>query len=83
LRRRDSTCVPGVSTNQRRRAIMTASSTPSPRISSTAGTTSAESPSFRGPSISPRSTCGMIRATTAPMSAATMPSTIRGIAGRM
>ena len=50
LRMRASTRVPGVSTNQRRSAIMTASSTPRPSTSPANGQIALASPSASGPS---------------------------------
>ncbi len=45
-----STRVPGVSTNQRRSAIITASSTPRPKTSAASGQMALASPSASGPS---------------------------------
>ena len=73
LRRADSTCVLGCSTNQRRRPIMIASSTPRPSTTQKAGQTWAGSPVASGPSTRTRRICGIRRATTAAESAATMP----------
>ena len=83
LRMAASTCVPGVSTNQRRAMIRPASSTPSTRTMIAAGQIWAPSPVDSGPSTRLCSTSGMPSDTMAARSAATMPSTIRGRAGRM
>jgi len=81
LRMLASTRVPGVSTNQRRSAIMPASSTPSPKTRPASGQIALASPSASGPSTTDCSTCGIARAISWTMSAETMPAMMNGMAG--
>ena len=60
---------------------MPASSTPSPNTSPASGQIALASPSASGPSTIACSTCGIARAMSCAMSAATMPATMNGSAG--
>ena len=65
--------VPGLSTNQRRAIISTASRIPSASTTQNAGQIWETSPVCNGPSTRARNTCGIANATRAASSAATIP----------